>query len=437
MGRSSPGRKGAGLLQLVENILLALSGLRSNKMRALLTMLGIIIGIGSVLAIVTVGDSMTASVTNVMNDMGANSIQLGITERPDENGEYRGSVSGSGSRIAEDDLISEDMIARYREAFAGQVGAIAISDYTGSGQAKNGRNHASCDVQGLNADAFGTVNIDIIAGHFLSEREVGSAKNVAVISDKFIEKLFPGLGVQEALGREIKVQMGEELQTFTVTGVYRYEISGMMQAMTGDVSTTVYIPLPVSRKITGNPDGCSYMQIKAADGVDLEQFRQRSKDFFARFYRGNLLYDIEAYSMESIIGQMTGILGTMSIAIGIIAGISLLVGGIGVMNIMLVSVTERTREIGTRKALGAKNSAIRIQFIVESMIICLIGGAIGVLLGTGLGRLGSTLLGFPGWPSVRIVVIAVCFSMGIGVFFGYYPANKAAKLDPIEALRYE
>lgn len=437
MGRSSPGRKGAGLLQLVENILLALSGLRSNKMRALLTMLGIIIGIGSVLAIVTVGDSMTASITDVMNDMGANSIQLGIAERPDENGEYRGSVSGSGSRIAEDDLISEDMIARYREAFAGQIKAIAISDYTGSGQAKNGRNHAFCDVQGLNADAFGTVNIDIIAGHFLSEREVGSAKNVAVISDKFIEKLFPGLGVQEALGREIKVQMGEELQTFTVTGVYRYEISGMMQAMTGDVSTTVYIPLPVSRKITGNPNGCSYMQIKAADGVDLEQFRQRSKDFFARFYRSNLLYDIEAYSMESVIGQMTGILGTMSIAIGIIAGISLLVGGIGVMNIMLVSVTERTREIGTRKALGAKNSAIRIQFIVESMIICLFGGAIGVLLGTGLGRLGSSLLGFPGWPSVGIVIIAVCFSMGIGVFFGYYPANKAAKLDPIEALRYE
>ena len=107
------------------------------------------------------------------------------------------------------------------------------------------------------------------------------------------------------------------------------------------------------------------------------------------------------------------------------------------MNIMLVSVTERTREIGTRKALGAKNIAIRIQFIVESMIICLFGGVIGVILGTTLGRLGSTLLGAPGWPSVTIVLIAVSFSMGIGVFFGYYPANKAAKLDPIEALRYE
>ncbi len=146
---------------------------------------------------------------------------------------------------------------------------------------------------------------------------------------------------------------------------------------------------------------------------------------------------VRAESMDSMIGETTSSLDMIKLAISIIAAISLLVGGIGVMNIMLVSVTERTREIGTRKALGAKNIAIRVQFIVESMIICLFGGVIGVILGTTLGRLGSTLLGAPGWPSVSIVLIAVGFSMGIGVFFGYYPANKAAKLDPIEALRYE
>ena len=130
-------------------------------------------------------------------------------------------------------------------------------------------------------------------------------------------------------------------------------------------------------------------------------------------------------------------LGVVSAVLLVVAVITLVVGGIGIVNILLVSVTERTREIGTRKALGAKNSAIQIQFIVESMIICLIGGVIGVALGTALGLTGSSLLGFPGWPSPGIVFIAVSFSMAIGVFFGYYPANKASKLDPIEALRYE
>ena len=142
-------------------------------------------------------------------------------------------------------------------------------------------------------------------------------------------------------------------------------------------------------------------------------------------------------NFNDIMSQMDQILSYITIFVVFVAAISLLVGGIGVMNIMLVSVTERTREIGTRKALGAKNSAIRLQFIVESVIICLIGGIIGIALGMLMGYSGAALLGFPARPSVQAIVIAVGFSMLIGVFFGYYPANKAAKLDPIEALRYE
>ena len=130
-------------------------------------------------------------------------------------------------------------------------------------------------------------------------------------------------------------------------------------------------------------------------------------------------------------------LGTVTLAISAIAAISLLVGGIGVMNIMLVSITERTREIGTRKALGARRSDIRLQFITEAVVICLVGGALGILAGFGLGSLGASLIGAPARADLGTVLVAVGFSMGIGVFFGYYPANKAAKLDPIEALRYE
>lgn len=420
---------------LQENIRLAVNGLLANKMRALLTMLGIIIGISSVIAIVTVGQAMTGSVTSLLNDLGANSIQLYIQDKPDEYG------NTDYSRTQEDDdLISDPMINAYLEAFSGKISGWSVMSGVGTGQAMNGRNEASGDVVGANPGALKIQNVPIIAGHFLNEREVGGMKYAAVISDRFVEKLFPGMPIGQALGREIKLRLNQGLYTFTVVGVYRFEISGMLSNMTGDTTTTVFIPITLAKQITGQTQGRYYsLRIKAADGVtDSKLFAEQTAKYFnEHFYRNNKYVTVRAESMDSMIGQMTGMMNTMSIAISIIAGISLLVGGIGVMNIMLVSVTERTREIGTRKALGARNSAIRIQFIVESMIICLIGGIIGVALGTALGLTGSSLLGFPGWPSPTIVVIAVSFSMAIGIFFGYYPANKASKLDPIEALRYE
>ncbi|WMJ84801.1 ABC transporter permease [Oscillospiraceae bacterium LTW-04] len=420
---------------LGENIRLAVNGLLANKMRALLTMLGIIIGISSVIAIVTVGQAMTGSVTNLMNDMGANSIYLSLQDKPDEYGNI------DYTRAWEDsDMISDQMIDAYLEAFSGKVSAWAVSSHVGSGQAMNGRNQANGDVVGSNSDALKIQNIPIVAGHFLSEREVGGMKYAAVISDRFIEKLFPGMPVQQALGKEIKIRLNQGLYTFTVVGIYHFEIKGVLGNMAGDTTSTVFIPITLAKQITGKTQGLHYsLQVKGSDQViDSKLFAEQSAKYLNdHFYRNNKHVKIRSESMDSMIGQMTGMMNTMSIAISIIAGISLLVGGIGVMNIMLVSVTERTREIGTRKALGAKNSAIRIQFIVESMIICLIGGVIGVALGTALGLTGSSLLGFPGWPSPGIVFIAVSFSMAIGVFFGYYPANKASKLDPIEALRYE
>ena len=430
------------MLNLKENILLALNGLRANKMRALLTMLGIIIGISSVIAIVTVGDAVSQSVTAVFNDMGANSIQMYVVDKPDENGNTNWSHG-----YEENDMIQDEWIQQYLDDFSGEVYAYAVSNSVGNVQAINGHNKASGYATGTNADALKIQNVDILAGHFLNEREVSGSKRVTVLSDRFIADLFPGTTPQQALGKEVKLQFSQGLYTFTVVGVYRYEVQGMMAGMVGDTSSTVFVPIGVAREIIkdGSDDpstvlnGYYSLQIKADTSVsDTKAFAERTQDYFnRRFYRDNKYCQVRAESLDSMIGQMTGMMDTLKLAIAVIAAISLLVGGIGVMNIMLVSVTERTREIGTRKALGAKNSAIRIQFIVESMIICLIGGALGVTLGTILGLTASSLLGARAWPSWVAVTIAVGFSMAIGVFFGYYPANKAAKLDPIEALRYE
>ena len=427
-------------MQLFENISLAVAGLRANKMRALLTMLGIIIGIGSVITIVTVGDAMTNSVTAVFNDMGANSFQLFLSDKPDENG----ALNYNRSYEAED-YLNDDILSLYPERFADEIENWAVTVNAGNGRAQVGRRQTDAWVYGVNADALGIQNITPIAGHDLNDREVSGEKYVAVVSKGMLEKLMPGVSPQQALGQEIKVRLTAGLYTFNVVGVYDYQISGMMASMAGDTSRQMFIPVGVAKQIAKdggaeakNVDGYYAVQVKAKAGVDVQDFADRSTEYINRsFYRDNKYVKIESQNMDSMIGQMTATLGTMKMAVSVIAAISLLVGGIGVMNIMLVSVTERTREIGTRKALGAKNSAIRVQYIVESMIICLIGGVIGVLLGTTLGRLGSVVLGAPSWPSPVVVLVAVTFSMAIGVFFGYYPANKAAKLDPIEALRYE
>ena len=205
------------------------------------------------------------------------------------------------------------------------------------------------------------------------------------------------------------------------------------------LATDAYSPLTAAYELTDSyPDGYLQFTVAAKEDVDYRDFSVRTQDYFnSRYYADNPNIQCMTQSMDSMLDQVNSMMSTLSIAIAVIAGISLLVGGIGVMNIMLVSVTERTREIGIRKALGARDSAIRLQFIVESTIICFIGGIFGILAGAGLGALGGMLLEQPAPPSLSAILIAVSFSMLIGVFFGYYPANKAARLDPIEALRYE
>ena len=393
---------------LFENIQLALNGLRANKMRALLTMLGIIIGIGSVIAIMTVAGSMTNSITTSMQSMGANNITVSLTQKSDS--DY---TEGAQTRMfrpttpGAEDLLTDEMLADYRALYGGSIYAVSLTQSLGSYTVSTNADEAGVNATGVNTEYAAANSVELSRGRFFTEEDEEKARTVAVY-------------------------------TFYIVGVYPYESNGLVLESTDATPTTdMYLPISTAKAMSHADDGYQSFTVVAATGVDTSAFLTQTENFFAGYYTRNTSYTATASSMESLMESMTEMLSTISLAIAVIAGISLLVGGIGVMNIMLVSVTERTREIGTRKALGATNGSIRVQFIVESVIICLIGGVLGILAGLGLGAAGANLLGYAAAPSAGVIFIAVAFSMAIGVFFGYYPANKAARLDPIEALRYE
>lgn len=423
-----------------ENILLALSGLKSNKMRAFLTMLGIIIGIASVIAIMTVGSSLNTSVTTSMQEMGANNLTVGLKQKSStEEVTEDGMRFGAGNRrsMTSDDYITEEMMDAYLEEYADFIDAISVSESVGSGTAEDGNLSANVNITGVNGGYLEINELTLLAGRSLTERDQEEARKVVLVSDKLVENLFDGDN-SAALGSPVDINLNNQYYSYTIVGVYEYEENALFSSESdGDITTDVYLPLEAAKNQNHSEDGYTQFTVVTATGTDNSVFMEQTEYFFNVYYARNENYEVSVTSMESMLESMTEMLSTISIAISIIAGISLLVGGIGVMNIMLVSITERTREIGTRKALGATNGSIRLQFITESIVICLIGGLIGIALGLILGSAAVSVLGYDASASVGSIIFSVVFSMMIGVFFGYYPANKAAKMNPIEALRYE
>jgi len=427
----------------LDNIEMAFASLKSNKMRALLTMLGIIIGIASVIAIMTVGGSLSGSITNSLTSFGITNITVSVTDKSTSSGgvstsgQSRSSQMGrmfSRSTMAESDLISNDMINEFRKAYADDIDYISLTESVGSSTVTVDTNEATVNITGVNEDYMDANSVTLLTGRWINTNDLDSDRKVCVVSNQFISDTFGSKA--DGVGESFTVTMNGFTQEFYIVGIYEYENSSTNKD-TSDVTTAMYIPVTTAKKLMQTNSGYSSITVMAKADVDSTSFLTTVQQFFASYYTHNDSYTIEASNNEEMLETMTSMLSQVTLAISAIAAISLVVGGIGVMNIMLVSITERTREIGTRKALGATQNDIRMQFITESIIICLIGGVIGIILGLILGSVGANMLGYQAQPSVLAIVVSVAFSMAIGVFFGYYPANKAAKLDPIDALRYE
>ncbi len=405
---------------LRENIRVALSGLRANKLRSFLTMVGITIGVSAVIVLVSLGQAVDAFVRNQFAGLGTNLIVIFPGE--DERGATVRPTIGD-ARVLND-------YARVPDA------AAVMPQYNLSRPLSGGGREALGRIRGV-TEAFPQMRSrEVLAGRFFDRAEVDGQARVAVIGTTVVRRLFP-----DSYPLNQTIRIGDV--NFRVIGVMA-EVGGT--AFGGDDNDLVFVPVTTAQtRLSGDraltndrPLNSILVQAREADGVDLvaQQVRQTLREEHNISFRDE--DDFQIFTQTDLLTSLSQITGLLTIFLGIIAGISLLVGGIGIMNIMLVTVTERTREIGLRKAVGAQRSDILLQFLTEAVTLSVVGGGIGIALSlTGAFAIGALLPDLPVQVQPASVLLATAISIAIGVFFGSYPANRAAGLNPIDALRYE
>ena len=401
---------------LLNTLLLALRSIRRNLMRSFLTILGIVIGVSAVITMVTLGNGATLAVQNQISGLGTNLLQV----RP---GQRMGPGSGGGSAPSFKD-VDADAIATQ----IGGITAVAPEARTSATVVANGRNWTSSVTGSTNA-WLTTGNWKLASGRMFSDAELRAGSAVCLIGETIRRELYGSL---PALGEPLRVKK----ISCTIIGILASKGQG---SFGNDQDEVVLVPLKtLQRRITGNTlvntllisleDGSDATRVKASLTQLLRERRKLADGDEDNF---NVL------DTKQLAEALSGTTKVMTMLLGAVAAVSLLVGGIGIMNIMLVSVTERTREIGLRLAIGALEREVLLQFLIEAVVLASLGGLTGIVLATGMSLGLSSLMGVPYLFNPGVNLLSFLFSAAIGVLFGYFPARRAARMDPIEALRHE
>ena len=405
---------------LFEYIKMAVQNIRANKGRSFLTMLGIIIGIASVIAIVSIGEGTKNQMNSEIDGIGGGQI----------------AVSVSNDAITESEFITAEDVQAVREI--NTVEGVNVSE-SYDGETVTGKGNFSIMLTAEGPDAKLLNNSEMKYGNYFGENEIEEGKNVCVISDADAKRLF---GTDDVVGMNLDITCYDSSKSFRIMGVTTQKENGTFVSYTYDgMPVTVNIPYSSMEDLVGATDEFYSLMIQGDKTLDSQIIADQVVHVLEKRHQcaGEEYFQVQSF--QDVMQSMNEMLGMVTAFSSFVAGISLLVGGIGVMNIMLVSVTERTREIGIRKSLGAKTSSIMLQFLAEAAILTVIGGLIGIILGIlaayGICSVISGSIGMTITPGISptVIFVATLFSCAVGVFFGIYPAKKAARLSPIEALR--
>jgi len=404
---------------IFETLRIAINSLKANKLRTFLSMLGIIIGVGAVIAIVSIGSGAREQITTRISNLGSNVINI-----------LPGTSRGWGGRVSSSsvDIFTLDLVDDLERLSPSVKKVVPIAQ--GSGLLIKEDVNIQANIIGTNSDYPEVNNYNLAQGQFINEDDINATRNIIVLGSGLTEDLF---SKKNPLGEKIKIHYQNWDYLFTVIGVMEEKGGGL----TGNPDNQAYIPITTYMKKLSNSRFVSNYIAQAKSSKEASAAVGEIEYFLTKYLEDENKEKFRLISQDQILETVSSVTASLSLMLGGIAAISLLVGGIGIMNIMLVSVTERTREIGIRKALGAKRKNIMSQFLIEALSLSGLGGMIGIFLGW----LGAYFIAQAGeWPLVVTllsVLLAFSFAVVIGLFFGLYPAMKAAKMDPVEALRYE